>query len=109
MPHMTRVHGIALALGLGLFGSAAMQAQTSPCDLNGDGLVDIADVQLATNMSIGQVTCAANIVAPAVCNIVVVQRVVNAALGGACVTGPGHNATLTWTASTSTNVAGYNV
>jgi hypothetical protein len=45
-------------------------------------------------------------------NAAVVQRVINAALGGTCLTGYGavaHYATLNWTASTSTGIAGYNV
>lgn len=84
-------------------------AQISPCDLNGDGVVNVADVQLAVNMSVGSATCTANIVGPGVCGIVVVQRVVNAALGQPCVTGSGHSATLNWVASTSTNLAGYNI
>jgi hypothetical protein len=84
-------------------------AQISPCDLNGDGKVDINDVQLAVNMSIGSAACTANVSGAGVCNIVVVQRIINAALGQACVTGSGHSATLTWVASTSANVAGYNI
>ena len=46
------------------------------------------------------------------CNIAVVQRLINAALGLPCVTGPGvtaHSVNLSWTASSSPNVAGYNV
>jgi hypothetical protein len=76
------------------------------------GSIDIADVQAAINMSIGVSPCTANILGPGVCNIVVVQRVVNAALGGPCVTDvgtAGHYVSLSWTASASTNVAGYNV
>jgi fibronectin type 3 domain-containing protein len=60
-------------------------------------------------MSVGSATCTANIMGPGVCNVVVVQRVVNAALGQACVTGSGHSASLAWVASPSTGVVGYNV
>jgi hypothetical protein len=84
----------------------------SPCDLNQDGVVNLTDVQLAENMALGSAPCTANIGGAGVCNIAVVQRVVNAALGGACVTGGGavpHYVSLTWTASVSSNVAGYNV
>jgi hypothetical protein len=97
---------LVLAAGLASFSASA---QISPCDLNGDGVVNVADVQLAVNMSVGSATCTANIVGPGVCGIVVVQRVVNAALGQSCVTGVGHSASLSWVASTSTNVAGYNI
>jgi hypothetical protein len=99
-------HIFALVAGLS---SVSAWAQVSPCDLNADGAVNIADVQLAVNMSVGAATCTANIMGAGVCNIVVVQRVVNAALGQACVTGSGHSASLTWVASPTTGVIGYNV
>jgi len=106
---MTKAHGIALTLGLWLAWPSSIQAQTNPCDLTGDAVVDVADVQLAINMVIGQAVCTANIIGPGVCNIVVVQRVVNAAMGGTCVTGVVHSVSLNWTASTSSNVTGYHV
>jgi len=99
-------HILALVAGLS---SVSAWAQISPCDLNGDGVVNIADVQLAVNMSVGVATCTANIMGAGVCNVIVVQRVVNAALGQSCVTGSGHSASLTWVASPSTGVVGYNV
>lgn len=102
-----------LAFQLGLL--AIMPGLAWPqnaCDLNQDGKVDTVDVQLATNMALGLLSCTANIAGAGVCNAVVVQRVINAALGGTCVTGPvvyPHSVSLTWTASTSLNVTGYNV
>jgi hypothetical protein len=98
-----------LAAATSLIFPAALDAQAlNACDLDANGVVDIVDVQLATNMGLGLVPCTANVIGTGVCNIVLVQRVVNAALGGACTTGAVHSATLTWTASTSA-VAGYNV
>jgi hypothetical protein len=99
---------LTLAIGL-TFASAPVWAQLNACDLNSDGIVDVSDVQLAVNMSVGSTTCTANIMGSGVCNVIVVQRVVNAALGQGCVTGSGHTAALTWVASTSAGVAGYNV
>jgi hypothetical protein len=58
------------------------------CDLNYDGVVTVLDVQLAVSMSLGVTPCTANINGPGVCAVTTVQRVVNAALGGACITGP---------------------
>lgn len=87
-------------------------AQTSPCDLNQDASTNIADVQLSVNMVLGLTSCTANIVGPGICDIIVVQRVVNNALGGPCVadTPPGgHTVQLSWTASTSASVMGHNV
>jgi hypothetical protein len=100
--------GQILVLAAGLTSFSAW-AQTSACDLNGDGVVNSTDVDLARNMSVGSATCTANVMGTGVCNAVVVQRIINASLGQACVTGSGHSATLTWVASTSANVAGYNI
>jgi hypothetical protein len=94
----------------------AASSGTTPsnaCDLATPyGTPNSADVQAAINMSLGVSPCTANIISAGVCNVAVVQRVINAALGGACVTGTGavpHSVTLNWVASTSSNLAGYNV
>jgi hypothetical protein len=109
LPGCRTIRRTGQTLLLAALTSFSAWAQISPCDLNGDGVVDINDVNLANNMSAGATTCTANIMGAGVCNIVVVQRIINAALGQACVTGTGHSSTLTWVASTSANVAGYNV
>jgi len=86
--------------------------QANPCDLNSDRSVNVVDVQLAVNMALGSRPCTANILGPGVCNVVVVQRVINTVLSGTCITGTGsspHSVDLNWTASISTNVVGYNV
>ena len=91
---------------------AASAKQYSACDLNKDGKVNVADVQDAIDMMLGLVPCTADIDGVDVCNSVVVTRVSNASLGEPCVTGGGtnsHSVTLTWTASVSPNVVGYNV
>lgn len=82
-----------LAVALGLFSiSASAWAQSysafSACDLNLDGIVNSADADLAVSMILTPATCSANIVGLGLCNLVVVQRVVNAAIpGGTCVVG----------------------
>jgi hypothetical protein len=108
---MRRVFSPALTMSLFMC-SASAWAQSNACDLVSPfGTPDPADVQAAINMSLGVMTCPStiNIAGPGVCNVVFVQRVVNASLGGPCVTPTTHGVTLTWTASTSANVAGYNV
>jgi fibronectin type 3 domain-containing protein len=86
------------------FSSASLWAQ-SPCDLNKDGAVNVADVTLAVNMALGLQNCTASVTGTGGCNVVLVQRVVSASLpGGTC-----HPTILNWVASTSQNVAGYNV
>ena len=63
----------------------------SACDLAPPfGIVDTSDVQAAINMALGVSPCTANIVGAGICNVVMVQRVINASLpGGTCVTGSG--------------------
>ena len=109
--HSTRRNGrlAVLALTAVVALPLSLEAQAlNACDLNSDGAVNNTDVQLAVNMSLGTVTCTANIIGAGVCNVVVVQRVINA-LGGTCVTGTARAVDLTWTASTSTGVTGYRV
>lgn len=93
--------------------AASTWAQSNPCDLNQDGVVNVIDGQLAINMTLGLLACTANIEGAGVCNSDVVTRVMNAALGGPCLTGTGsgtsHAVSLSWIASTSANVTGYNV
>ena len=92
--------------------AGANEAAANPCDLNLDSIVNQDDVLLAVNMTLGLTPCTANILAAAVCNVVVIQRIANAAAGGQCVavsTGVPHTVSLTWIASSSPNVAGYNV
>lgn len=100
--------GLVVLATVAMLASPAFGQAVSPCDLNEDGAVNNTDVTLAVNMSIGSATCNANIIGAGICNAVVVQRVVNA-LGGTCVTGTARTVRLTWVASTSTNVVGYNV
>ncbi len=108
---MRRAAGSGITIGLFML-SAAGWAQSNACDLASPfGTIDATDVQAAINMALGASTCPStiNIAGPGVCNAVVVQRVINASLGGPCVTPTTHGVTLTWTASTSANVAGYNI
>jgi hypothetical protein len=93
--------------------SSPVSTPSSACDLATPyGTIDLNDVQAAINMSLGSSTCSANIVGANVCNVVAVQRVINAALpGGTCVTGNSmvaHSASLSWAPST-TSGATYNV
>jgi hypothetical protein len=105
-----------LALQLGLLAVVPVVAWpqgTSACDFVAPyGAADVADVQAVINMTLGISPCTVNIGGQGICNAAVVQRVINAALGGTCTTGYGavaHYATLNWTASTSTGISGYNV
>lgn len=94
----------ALAAALSGFCCLSAQAQ-SPCDLTKDGTVNIVDVTLGVSMALGLSPCSASINGTGGCNIVMVQRVVLAALpNGTC-----HPTVVSWVASTSSNVAGYNV
>lgn len=90
--------------------SCPLWAQTySPCDLNQDGVVNSTDVTLAVNMALGTTTCTASVEGADVCTVITVQRVINAADGQTCIVYNSHGVTLNWGASTSSNIAGYNV
>jgi hypothetical protein len=78
------------------------------CDLNQDGVVNVVDVQLATNMDLGLIPCPADLDG-GVCSSALVQQIVNAALGQGCSATVSHSVSLTWTASSSPSIAGYNV
>jgi hypothetical protein len=87
----------------------ALQVALNACDLNSDGAVNLLDVQSAVNMTLGTLPCTATILGPGACSVLMIQRVVNAAMTGACVTGLPHTVLLTWVMSTSPNVVGYGV
>jgi hypothetical protein len=91
------------------FKAAGSGGALNSCDLNSDGVVNSVDTQSMTSMILGSSPCTANINGTGVCNAVVLQRVVNAAMGGTCLIGNSHTAALTWINSTSANVTGYNV
>jgi hypothetical protein len=96
-----------LTVGLLIFSGAA-QAQINACDLNGDGAVNVVDVQLAVDMYLHQLPCPTNING-GVCDTALVNQVVAATLGGVCAATFTHTVSLSWTASTSAGVTGYNV
>jgi hypothetical protein len=76
------------AYSLQLSSTTPTPAQSSPCDLNGDGKVDTLDVQSAINQALGISACnTAALTGNGQCNVVDVQRVINASLGLACVVG----------------------
>jgi hypothetical protein len=67
----------------------ANSAQAASCDLNGDGVVNVVDVQTAVNATLGAAVCGiADLNGDGVCNVLDVQRVVQASLGVACRIGP---------------------
>lgn len=78
------------------------------CDLNADGVVNVLDVQLAVNMDLGLTACPTDI---GTCNSVFVQDILDAALGEGCslATTVSYSVSLSWAASSSTGIAGYNV
>ena len=58
------------------------------CDLNGDGSINVLDVIIAINQTLGNSPCGtADLQQNGKCDVVDVQRVVAASLGGACLIG----------------------
>ena len=86
--------------------SGILWAQTNSCDVNNDGTVNVVDVQLITNMEVypSAFSCTANVGGVLGCTDFARQAVIRAAVGSGC-----HFIYLTWTASTSTGVVGYNI
>jgi hypothetical protein len=82
------------------------QGTYDACDLNQDGVVNSLDVNIAVGWVLNPPSpCPVTIPGAGSCNAAVVQRVIAASLpGGTC-----YPVVLTWTASTSSNVTGYNV
>jgi hypothetical protein len=72
--------GLSATTQVGVGGAA-----TSPCDVNGDGVTNVVDVQLEVNEAEGTALCTNDINKDGQCNVIDVQRVINAALGGQCV------------------------
>ena len=59
-----------------------------PCDLSGEGAVNVVDVQLGINQALGLATCGtADISQDGSCNVIDVQRLINAAIGLGCQVG----------------------
>jgi hypothetical protein len=75
------------AFSLTVLGTGTSSA--GACDLNNDGVVNTADVQLAISQALGSAPCTAAVLLQTglTCDVVDVQRVINAALGGACLIG----------------------
>jgi hypothetical protein len=91
--------------------TVSLKAATSgggACDLNRDGVVNVVDVQLAVDIESGLISCPVDINS-GVCGSTLVQQIISAALGEGCSATVSHSVSLTWTASVSPNVAGYNV
>jgi hypothetical protein len=62
---------------------------SSPCDLNRDNIVNSADVALARDQLLEVSPCTtADLQPDGKCDVVDLQRIVNASLGQACRTGP---------------------
>jgi hypothetical protein len=67
---------------------AASTAAANPCDLNKDGVVNSADVTIAVAQADGSSPCgSASLDGTGTCTVVDVERVIAAAMGGACRTG----------------------
>jgi hypothetical protein len=72
----------------GIDNALAWRLAVSPCDLNTDGIVNVLDVQLMVGQALGTAACTNRLDGAPTCDVIDVQRVVNAALGGACRQGP---------------------
>ena len=60
-------------------------AATAPCDINADGVTNVADVQLIINEALGVAPAVHDLNRDGAVNVADVQKVINAALGLGCV------------------------
>ena len=68
---------------------AMNSASSGPtCDVNGNGVVNNADVTAETNMALGNAACTNDLDGDGTCTVVDVQRVINASIGSGCRIGP---------------------
>jgi hypothetical protein len=96
---------VTFYIGLLTILSCLSWAQQPNCDLNGDGIVDVMDVQLIANWAaLGECPSNVNVIGPGLCNQLALQLVTKAALGLGC-----HFVSLSWTASISRDVTGYTI
>ena len=73
---------------LNLSSTTSPPPTASACDLNGDGVVNSLDVQIAISQALGITACgSAALTGNNQCNVVDVQRVINASLGMSCLVG----------------------
>src|SRR5262245_37768277 len=56
-------------------------ADINTCDLTRDNAANASDVTLAINMALNLTPCVSEVQGSGVCNVAVVQRIINAALG----------------------------
>ncbi len=59
--------------------------RTASCDINGDGTVNVSDVQLIINEALGLIPAADDLNGDGTVNVADVQKVINAALGLGCI------------------------
>jgi len=87
-----QVRSIVGTIDIGAYeydGGEAMLGSALSCDLDGDGAVNVVDVQLAINQALGTLPCTtADLQQTGQCNVLDVQRVISTALGGSCILGP---------------------
>ena len=90
----------------GLLTTLACLTRAQPnCDLNGDGIVDVVDVQLIADwVALGECPSTVNVVGSGLCNELAQRMVTKAALGLGC-----HFVSLSWKASSSRGVTGYTI
>jgi hypothetical protein len=99
-------HLLRAAFYIGLLTVLACFTRAQPsCDLNGDGVVDVVDVQLIANWAaLGECPSFVNVIGPGLCNESAQRLVTKAALGLGC-----HFVSVSWTASSSRGVTGYTI
>jgi len=66
------------------YAGSATQPPPNPCDTNGDGSVNQPDIDSSVSQALGTAACKTDLDANGRCDVVDVQRVINAVMGHAC-------------------------
>lgn len=83
-----RFASVTPAIGAYTGAAAAVVPPANSCDLNGDNVVNDADVQIAISAALGKTSCgSADLDGDGRCTVVDVQRVINAMVTGTCKVG----------------------
>ena len=84
---VTRPQGAAYDIGA--YESFSGSVAKPTCDLNGDGVTNTQDVDIAVSQALAQTACTnADLDQDTLCTVVDVQRVINASIGQTCRVGP---------------------
>jgi len=80
-PSVMNPSGRTVTAASGRLSSARLTSGSSACDVNGDGVITVSDVQIEINAVLGLTPCAVTFDGSSTCDVTDVQQIINALLG----------------------------